>query len=124
MAETGRPTLMTQETIDKLEYIFAMGGTDKEACSYANISHQTLYNYQNAYPEFVERKEHLKEKPFIKARTTIVDSLDQPQYALEFMKRKKKDEFSDRSELTGKDGEALNVSVLNYADHNTPPVST
>ena len=91
----GRPTDMTIETVNKLEEVFSIGGTDKEACFYAGISHQTLYNYQDRHPEFVERKEALKERPVLKARQTLVKALDTPQYALEYLKRKRKDEFGD-----------------------------
>ena len=87
----GRPTIMTKETIDKLEHVFAIGGTDKEACAYADISHQTLYDYQQLFPDFVERKEKLKEKPFIKARMTIVQSLNSSQGAQWFLERKMRD---------------------------------
>lgn len=59
----GRPTVMTPEIIAKLEYIFALGGTDKEACLYADIGLETLYNYQRNHPEFAERKALLKETP-------------------------------------------------------------
>lgn len=113
---------MTPETLAKLDEAFALGCTDSEACLMADISPATLYSWQNTYPEFLERKNALKETPFLMARKTIIGSLDNPQYAFEFMKRKKKDEFSDRSELTGKDGEALNVSILNYADNNSTPI--
>lgn len=100
----GRPTVMTPETIKKLEEVFAIGGTDKEACFFANISHQTLYDYQKLHPEFVERKEALKENPILKARRTVVNSLDNPVTAQWFLERKKKTEFAQRTELTGKDG--------------------
>jgi Ca2+-binding EF-hand superfamily protein len=56
----GRPTVMTQETIQKLEQAFAFGSTDEEACFYANIGKSTLYDYIKANPEFSERKEALK----------------------------------------------------------------
>lgn len=98
---------MTPETISKLEQVFAIGGTDKEACSYADISHQTLYKYQEEHPEFTERKEMLKEKPFIKARQTIVKALEDPKDAQWFMERKRKDEFANRHELTGEGGKDL-----------------
>ena len=49
----------------------------------------------------------LRNDPILKARRTLVKSLDTPQFALEYLKRKKKDEFSDRQELTGKNGEDL-----------------
>lgn len=72
----GRPTVVDKDVIKVLEQAFSMGCTDKEACVLADISHQTLYNYQKDHPEFVERKEQLKEKPILKARKTVVDSLD------------------------------------------------
>jgi hypothetical protein len=108
MAEkTGRPTIMTKETISKLEEVFAIGGTDKEACFYADISHQTLYDYQAIHPEFVERKEALKERPILKARQTVVKSLENPSDAQWFLERKRKDEFSSRSEISSE----INVKV-------------
>ena len=107
MAEVGRPTVMTPDVISKLESVFAIGGTDKEACSYADISHQTLYDYQALHPEFVERKEALKERPFIKARQTIVNALNNPHDAQWFLERKRKNEFAQRSELTGAEGKPL-----------------
>lgn len=72
----GRPTVITPETIDKLEYVFAMGGTDLEACLYANVGMSTLYAYQENHPEFQERKLELKQTPLLRARTTVLNSLD------------------------------------------------
>jgi len=125
MADVGRPTVMTPDVINKLESVFAIGGTDKEACAYADISHQTLYDYQHNNPEFVERKEMLKERPFIKARQTIVKALDNPADAQWFLERKRKSEFAARTEHTGADGTALNVQVINYGnDTATPSLQT
>lgn len=107
----GRPSVMTPETIDKLEEVFKIGGTDEEACLNANIGMSTLYDYQKANPKFSDRKEQLKQNPFLKARRTIISSLDNPNYAFEYMKRKKKDEFSDRVEHTGADGEKLVLNI-------------
>ncbi len=59
----GRPTVMTVETVNKLEEAFMLGCTDEEACFAANISKQTLYNYQDKNPEFIDRKETLKSRP-------------------------------------------------------------
>lgn len=105
--EVGRPTVITPEIINKLEEVFAIGGTDNEACFYADIGKTTLYNYQQDHPEFVERKEALKERPILKARQTVVKALDNPQQAQWFLERKVKNEFASRSELTGKDGKDL-----------------
>lgn len=71
----GRPTVMTESVLNKLEEVFALGGTDIEACGYADISTGTLYKYQEEFPDFIERKRFLKEKPVLLARKTIMDSL-------------------------------------------------
>ncbi len=96
------------EKLIKLEQAFAIGCTDKEACSYAEITEHQLYYYQDVVnPQFAVKKQELKEKPILKAKQTIVKSLDQPEHAKWYLERKSKDEFSTRSELTGKDGDAL-----------------
>lgn len=88
----GRPTIMTEATLNKLEEVFAMGGTDIEACGYADISHQTLYNYQELHPEFVERKRFLKEKPVLLARKTIMQALaDDSRVAQWYVERRDRD---------------------------------
>lgn len=97
MADVGRPTIMTGEVLKKLDEIFALGGTDEEACLFADISPKTLYNYQEANPEYVQRKQALKQSPFLKARRTIVNSLDDPKNAQWYAERKLKAEFSQHS---------------------------
>lgn len=104
----GRPTIIDEVVLKKLEEVFAIGGTDLEACFYADISHQTLYNYQKAHPEFVERKEALKEKPVLLARQTVVKALaSDSDIAFKYLERKRKSEFAVRSEVTGADGVPL-----------------
>ena len=73
--QTGRPTVMTEAVLLKLEEAFAMGCPDTEACLYADISPSSLYKYQEEHPEFSERKAQLKEKPVLLARTTVLKSL-------------------------------------------------
>lgn len=109
----GRPTIMTPEVIAKLEEAFAWGCTDPEACLWADIAPATLYNYQEKKPEFLERKNQLKEKPVLLARKTVVDQMQKDgKLAMDYLARKKKDEFSVRSELTGKDGKDLPTPIL------------
>lgn len=108
MAEAGRPTVMTDEVLRKLEEAFALGCTDLEACIYADISKTALYDYQQEHPEFTERKELLKENPILLARKSVVEALaEDPDLSLRFLERKKKDEFAQRVENTGKDGKDL-----------------
>lgn len=113
--DTGHPTVMTPETIAKLEQAFSLGCTDMEACFFANIGKSALYNYQKDHPEFVERKEALKEKMIFAARTVIANSLaeNDKDTAKWLLERKRKQEFSTRIENTGADGEPLQMPVLN-----------
>lgn len=104
----GRPTKMTDDTIKKLEEAFALGCSDGEACFYADISKQTLYTYQKDHPEFIDRKEALKERPILMARQSVIKGLvEDHDLALKYLERKKKDEFSLRSELAGVKGQPL-----------------
>ena len=72
----GRPTVMTESTVNKLEMAFSWGCTDMEACCFADISKQTLYNYCDANPEFFDRKELLKNQPIMKAKMVVNGALD------------------------------------------------
>lgn len=103
----GRPPVIDKDVLNKLETSYSMGCTDSEACLFANISKQTLYNYQDKHPEFVERKAMLKQKMIFKARSVIADSLNNKdeKTAMWYLERKCKDEFSTKQEIGG------NVSV-------------
>lgn len=96
----GRPTIMTPDIVNKLEQAFSMGCSDLEACLYAGISKQTLYNYQAKNPEFVDRKEQLKEQLVLKARTVIANALNNKDEntAKWYLERKAKNEFSTKVE--------------------------
>ena len=101
MADVGRPTVMTKETIDKLEEGFLMGFTDKEASLYANIDVTTLYNYCNDNPNFSTRKELLKEQPKIMAKQNIIKSIKKGSEldSKWYLERKSKNEFSLKQEI-------------------------
>jgi hypothetical protein len=107
MAEIGRPTKMTPEVVTKLEEVFALDGTVEEACFYAGISRNAYYEWVKANPDLNDRFNDLRQRPFLKARQTIVKNLDQPEHAKWYMERKKKYEFTPRQEHTGADGKDL-----------------
>jgi hypothetical protein len=98
MTKTGRPTTFTSSTLQKLEEVFALGGSDKEACFYASLSPSSLYNYQAKHPEFLERKELLKEQPVLKARRSVIAAMEKDaRLALMYLERKKHDEFQPKT---------------------------
>ena len=67
----GRPTIMTPDTVSKLDDAFLAGCSDIQACLYADISKQTLYDYQKIHPEYVDRKEALKDNVKMHAKLNI-----------------------------------------------------
>lgn len=101
--KVGRPTVMTEEVIQKLEYAFMRGLTDTEACLYAEIGTSTLYNYCNENPQFMERKEALKQHPTAKARLNVTEAIENGNEELSkwWLERKAKNEFSTKQELGG-----------------------
>lgn len=90
-------------TLSKLEEVFALGGTDQEACLFAGISPASLYRYEDENPEFRERKQLLKMNPVLKARRTVVDNLDDPKLAFKYLERRRSEEFSSDPRLFEKD---------------------
>ena len=102
--DTGRPTVFTQEVLQKLDLAYSVDSTDEEACIFANISPSSLYNYQNENPEFLERKRLLKQKPILKARINVKEALEDKDIRVRLdtskwlLERKRKDEFSTKEE--------------------------
>lgn len=94
--DTGRHSVMTPETINKLEQAYSIDATDEEACIFAGIGMSTLYDYQKQNPEFSERKRLLKDKLTFKARTNIANEINKGDADLSkwYLERKKKKEFS------------------------------
>lgn len=114
---------MDELTVKKLEEAFALGCTDVEACLYADISRQTLQNYQTKNPLFIDRKEQLKETPVLKARQSVISSLeDDSKLAMDYLKNKKSDEFNtsykvDQSNrYVDKEGEDLHAKDKEILD--------
>lgn len=106
----GRPTKIDELVLQKLENAFSNGATDTEACFLAEISPATLYNYQKEFPEFLERKEALKEMTKYQAKVVVKQAIHKENTltAEWYLERKAKDEgFSRRTELTGANGKDL-----------------
>ena len=96
----GRPTKMTALVVKKLEEAFMLGCSDLEACLYAEISKQTLYNYQDKFPEFVDRKQLLKENPCMLARVKVIEGIKEDyNLAFNYLKSKKSEEFTEKRSI-------------------------
>lgn len=90
----GRPTKITPVVLAKLESAFAIGCSDVEACVFAGISRDCLYDYIKKTPDFADKKETLKQNPILKAKQTVFDNLGDNKTAQWYLERKCKAEFS------------------------------
>lgn len=99
--KTGRPNVIDNNVLRKLEEAFSFGATDLEACHLANISKTTLYDYQGKNPEFAERKEGLKDMLKYQARVNISKEINKGNLETSrwYLERKAKEEFSTRQDL-------------------------
>lgn len=108
------PVKLTPEVRAKLEEAAALDCTWEEMAFYAGISKSSLYNWLGCVEGLKERLDELKLNPFLRARKSVIEGLENnPEFSLKYLERKKKDEFSMRMEtdLTSK-GEK--ITGFNY----------
>lgn len=86
------------EAVKKLEYAFSIGADVSAACFYADISRRTYYNWISSFPDLEERFHNLRECPALRAFETISKNLDNADTAKWYLERKKKNEFSTKTE--------------------------
>lgn len=103
----GRPTVMTTDVLLKIEQVAALDGSVEEMALYAGINRSTLYKWLQEDEELRERIEELREKPVLKARQTVVSSLDNPDYAFKYLERKRAKEFMPQAKLNHGGGVTL-----------------
>jgi hypothetical protein len=120
MADTnpvGRPTKMTPETVTKLEQAFAIDCSVEEACTYAEISRNTFYEWLKRNPEYQDRIDELRQMPLLKARQTVVNSLTDPNHAFRYLEKKRRKEFGNNLDITS-DNERLTINLVQYDGDN------
>lgn len=100
-SNVGRPKKIDENVLRKLEQGFVYGYSDAEACLYADISTTTLYTYCKDNPEFTERKEQLKNRPKMRAKLNVANSLDRGDVDVSrwYLERKAKDEFGNNQKI-------------------------
>ena len=109
--------------LQKLEHVWALGGSDAEAAFFAEISPAALCVYLKKRPEVAERKQALLNRPVLLAREAIISAFDGHEeerieldkhgkevkvktkmprnafLAMNYLERKKRDEFATRTEV-------------------------
>lgn len=95
--KVGRPSVITDTVLAKLEQAYKVGANDTEACEYAEIDPATLYRYFKKNKEFCEKKTAWKSRPTLKAKFSAYKGLDDPRFALDYLKLRDND-FSNKLE--------------------------
>lgn len=109
----GRPTVMTEAVVSKLEYGFMKGLNITECCHYANISRPAFYDYLEKNPDFSNRIEELRTNPSTKAKLNVVEAIENGDTDLSkwWLERKNRDEFSVKQEIAADVKEKVTISI-------------
>ena len=101
--------LQKAEIIKSLEPFFKLGCNLKKACAYGEICYNTVYNWVKDDEALLIKIKALQNEVNADARKVLVKAIKEgdKQIALNWLSKKEKDEFSDRTELAGVDGEPL-----------------
>lgn len=70
-SNAGRPTVITDDAIQKLEEAFKWDATIGEACRYAGISESTYYDHYNKNKQFSEKIDRARDFIFELAKKNI-----------------------------------------------------
>ena len=71
----GRPTVMSADTITKLESIFKIGGTVDEAVTYAGIGRRTYFDHLERDEAFRTKIEAAQHYADIVAKNVVIDAI-------------------------------------------------
>ena len=94
--------------IEKLQEAAEWDCSIEEMCLHSGISASTYNRWTKENPKLKERINELRNAPTLLARKTVNKKLSENyQNAMDYLKRKRKSEFSERLEQTGADGEPL-----------------
>lgn len=97
----GRPTVMTEYVVAKLEQAFSVGANDTEACAHAGISRDSYYLHRKRDQKFSDKIDCLKEKLPLKAKSELAKAINEGDQATVkwYLERKRRAEFGTRQEL-------------------------
>lgn len=109
----GRSEALTPDKVQQLKIAFADGLTIDQACTFAKIAKQTYYNHGQRHPGFLDEMSVIRNAVDIHAKKNVVNLIKEGNYEASkfWLTTKCKDEFSTRTESTGKDGGAIQVET-------------
>lgn len=113
-SKAGRPSVITDAVVGKLELGFSKGLNKTECCRFAGISRDSLYAYLEKNPKFSDRIEELQSHPSMKAKINIADRIEKGDIDLSqwYLERKCRDEFSLKQEVAASVNAAIKLEDL------------
>lgn len=113
-----RPSSLTPEVVSLLEHSVMDGANITEACQVAGISRETYYKHLKEDEKFADKMADAEEYPSKVAKKNLIERIKRKDVETSkwWLERKKKDEFSTRTENTGANGAPLTIGVVSYAD--------
>ena len=141
-----RPSKYKAEYDEQAYKLCLLGATDKEIATFFNTTEQTINNWKKDHPTFFESLKKGKgaadskvaEKLYQRAlgyshpEDKIFNANGQPLIvptmkhyppdstaAIFWLKNRRKEDWRDRQELTGANGEPLTIEIVKYADKNS-----
>ncbi len=114
----GVPTKMTEAVLGIIETAWSVGANNEIACAHAGIDPTTLYDYLRLHPDFAQKKFAYKQKLKLQALDNTAKALKDKdmQTTRWYLERQMKDEFSNRTEHTGKNGDPMAFSLSALSD--------
>lgn len=96
----GRPSVIDQSVLAKLEEAFSYGCPMTTACSYAGISYDALHRFVKNNPDMSEKIERLRNLPEFVARRAVYNSMKfDGELGLKYLERKLPEEFSLKAQV-------------------------
>lgn len=111
--KVGRPTVIIEVVVRKLESILQLGVSDGTACQYAKISRDTFYDHLKNDPHFSDRIQSAKDLVTIAAGKTVTNAIVNDKdvaTAKWWLERKAPDEFGDKRTT------AIQVNIQNVIE--------
>lgn len=113
----GRPPIDRTKALRYLVEAFKLDATDEEACSYAGVSESWYYDEMKKKDEFSEQIHRAQRYPFLVAKGSVVGAMETGDNitGLKYLERRQKKLYSPRVEVTGEDGDAVQINLMSEA---------
>lgn len=110
----GRPSVLTEDVRTKILTALGMGAFREVACRIAGIHPSTLCRWMQRddepFASFARQVEETEASAEVRASAMLLDgAATDPILAMKWLERRHKDRWAARTEVTGKDGGALQV---------------